>query len=113
MKEDTKKEDGTALIRELAQEEKKRQDAQHEERIKAIRESGQRSGYEIRLDLVKEALKLADSRYNNEFISAQYNVEKLNDMKVTPPRKLEPPVDTRVEDAVKDAKKLYDFVQTK
>jgi hypothetical protein len=82
-----------------------------EEAIKRLRESEKAdrdrqasdSAYQIRLKLIEIAIKLAEDKYHKGY-TVWYNEGN--------PRSLEFE-DTRVDDALKNAKRLYEFVKTR
>lgn len=76
------------------------------EYLKAIREPTGRSGYEIRLDLLKMAADMAEQKYNNEYNAWREMYKDGN-------RSAPPPQDNRVIEALANADRFYQFVQKK
>ena len=66
-----------------------------------------KSGYEIRLEVLQMAMGLASERYNNELDQLRYTAER------TSAPGFELPVDKRVTEALRLAHELYDFVEAK
>ena len=66
-----------------------------------------KTGYEIRLEVLQMAVSLVSERYHQVCNQMQYAAEKSND------KSFALPVDTRVADATAIAEQLYDFVEKK
>ena len=66
-----------------------------------------KTGYEIRLEVLQMAMSLANERYHQIASHAQYTAEKSGEKSYTLP------VDNRVADAIALADELYDFVEKK
>ncbi len=66
-----------------------------------------KTGYEIRLEVLQMAVSLVNDRYHQTCHQLQYAAEKSND------KSFALPVDTRVADATALAEQLYDFVEKK
>ena len=66
-----------------------------------------KSGYEIRLEVLQMAMSLASERYHNRCEQLRYVAEKTNTSTY------ELPVDNRVTEALKLADELYGFVEAK
>lgn len=66
-----------------------------------------KSGYEIRLEVLQMAMGLASERYSNQCEQLRYVAEKTNNSKY------DLPVDNRVTEALKLADELYGFVEAK
>lgn len=66
-----------------------------------------KTGYEIRLEVLQMAMNLVNDRYHQTCNQMQYAAEKSNE------KSFALPVDTRVADATAIAEQLYDFVEKK
>ena len=66
-----------------------------------------KSGYEIRLEVLQMAMSLASERYHQRCEQQRYIAEKTN------ASAYELPVDNRVTEALKLADELYGFVEAK
>jgi len=66
-----------------------------------------KSGYEIRLDILQMAMGLVNDRYHTALNYQQLYAEKA-ELKA-----FDMPVDNRVDDAIKIAQELYTFVDQK
>ncbi len=66
-----------------------------------------KSGYEIRLEVLQMAMGLASERYHNELDQLRYTAER------TKAQAFELPQDNRVAQALKLADELYGFVEAK
>jgi len=65
-----------------------------------------RSGYEIRLDVLRMAKDLADDRFHHEYVRRQDNAGRNNS-------DFELPEDDREQQTLEIANKLYAFVESK
>jgi hypothetical protein len=66
-----------------------------------------KTGYEIRLEVLQMAMSLANERYHQVAYQLQFAAEKSNE------KSFALPVDTRVADATAIAEQLYGFVEKK
>ena len=66
-----------------------------------------KTGYEIRLEVLQMAMNLANDRYHQAANQLQYNAEKSGEKSFALPQ------DTRVTDAIALADELYGFVEKK
>ena len=66
-----------------------------------------KSGYEIRLEVLQMAMGLASERYHNQLDQLRYTAERTSAQSFDLPR------DNRVTEALKLANELYGFVEAK
>jgi hypothetical protein len=69
--------------------------------------TGNKSGYEIRLEVLQTAMNLADGKYHHANEALRYEAEKTGKPSLTTAP------DNRVEEALAIAEKLYKFVEGK
>lgn len=67
-----------------------------------------KNGYEIRLDILKTSVNLADSYWRAQL---DKNIEEWHECSNKPAMPMSIPTDNRIAEAIKNAKELYKFVE--
>jgi hypothetical protein len=70
-------------------------------------ETKNKSGYEIRLEVLRMAMEIENSRWSWENDAVRYKADRTNSHELTVP------ADDRVEKAIKVAETLYKFIEKK